>query len=364
MKLLFVITGLGMGGAENVVVTLADGMAAKGHEILIVYLTGDAIVTPKNPQIKIVGLGMASAKEFLNAFLKLRKIISEFQPDVIHSHMVHANLLARLVRLTIKIPKLVCTAHSTYEGGRLRMMAYRLTDALADISTNVSKMAVVEFEKLGAVPLGRMIPVLNGIDHRKFSPNDSAREASRKKYCQENEKVFIAIGRLFEAKDYPNLLQAFTQVAQQHKDVKLWIVGDGPLRSNLENLASELGIAKNVLFLGMRHDIAELLNGADVFVLSSAWEGFGLVVAEAMAAEKIVVATDSGGVKEVVGECGFLVPVGNPPALAQAMSDALALPDEKRQSLVRQGSGRVADNYSLDKIIDTWLEIYYSTYDD
>ena len=358
MKLLLVITGLGMGGAENVVATLADGMAAKGHEVLIVYLTGEAIVIPKNPYVKILGLDMKSGRELLKAYLKLRKIISEFKPDVVHSHMVHANLISRLVRLTIKMPRLVCTAHSTYEGGRLRMLAYRLTDSLADISTNVSKMAVTAFEKQGAVPPGRMVPVLNGVDHKKFSPNEITRKSSRQQYCTKNENVFIAVGRLFDAKDYPTLLQAFALLTKHNEDVKLWIVGDGPLRSDLESLANELGIYKDVLFLGMRHDIPELLNGADFFVLSSAWEGFGLVVAEAMAAEKIVVATDSGGVKEVVGDCGFLVPVGNPIALAEAMQNALILPSEKRASLVKKGSARVVDNYSLDRTIDKWLEIY------
>lgn len=360
MKLLFVITGLGMGGAENLVTTLADGMSAKGHEVLIVYLTGSAIVIPKNPQIELIGLNMKSGRGFLNAYLKLREVISKFKPDVVHSHMVHANLLSRLVRLTIKIPKLVCTAHSTYEGGRFRMLAYRVTDSLADISTNVSKMAVTEFERKGAVPLGRMVPVLNGIDYEKFSPNELARASSRQKYCRDNKKVFIAVGRLFDAKDYPSLLRAFALVVEKDKNVTLWIVGDGPLRSDLEHLANELGISNHTLFLGVRHDIPELLNGADFFVLSSAWEGFGLVVAEAMAAEKIVIATDSGGVKEVLGDCGFLVPVRNPVELAEAMKNALALPREKCEVLVRRGRTRIVDNYSLDKTMNTWLEIYQS----
>ncbi len=90
--------------------------------------------------------------------LKLKALVTKFQPDVIHSHMIHTNLLAAaLVRLTIKIPRLVCTAHNTNEGGRLRMLAYRITDGLADISTNVSQAATDKFLELGAVATGRMI---------------------------------------------------------------------------------------------------------------------------------------------------------------------------------------------------------------
>jgi glycosyltransferase involved in cell wall biosynthesis len=358
MKIMLVITGLGMGGAEKMVTSLADAFAEKSHEVLLVYLTGQAVLRPKNQDIQIVGFNMTSAMGFFGAYFKLRALISKFKPDVVHSHMVHANLLARLVRLSVYIPKLISTAHNTYEGGKLRMLGYRLTDRLATFSTNVTSEAVEAFEKQGAVSKGRMLIVYNGIDHQKFLPNIIIREKIRDRFQVNSKVVFISVGRLHEAKDYPNLLYAFAKILGRHSNVVLWVIGDGPLRSSLENLVFQLGIKENVIFLGVRDDVANFMNAADVFVLSSAWEGFGLVVAEALATEKVVIATDSGGVKEVLGDCGFLVPVRNSDALASAMQQVLALSKEKQETLGKQGRIRVTDNYCLDSVVEKWLQLY------
>lgn len=361
MKVLFVITGLGIGGAESQVLDLADRMSTRGHQIMIAYLTGPARLLPNNPYIEVVPVGiLKSPFGFACGYLRLRQLICDFKPDVVHSHMVHANLLARLVRLTTKIPRLVCTAHNTNEGGRLRMFAYRLTDFLADFFTNVSKEAVEAFEAKGAAPLGRMFVVYNGIDAQKFSPDCLTRESVRDRFEVGSDKIVLAVGRLVEAKDYPNLLSAFAKIASRIENVKLWIIGDGPLREFLESQAAELGLGERVMFLGIRpdHDIPDLMRASDVFVLSSAWEGFGLVVAEAMATEKVVVSTNSGGVNEVVADCGLLVSPQNSVALAHALEKALNMPTEQAKLLGEKARQRIVENFSLDSVVDRWLEIY------
>lgn len=358
MKILFIITGLGMGGAENVVTSLADALARKNHDVSLIYLTGEAIVLPKNPAVKIIPIDMRSATGFLSAYVKVRNIITEFKPDVVHSHMVHANLLARLIRLTTKIPKLICTAHNTYEGGILRMIAYRLTDQLADLSTNVSQEAVEAFEKKRAVPKNKMVAVTNGIDVNKFTPDINVRARIRQELNVGEKTVFISVGRLFDAKDYPNLLHAFVEVKNKHQNTELWIIGDGPLRPEMDSLVLKLDLSSSVIFFGIRHDVPDLMNAADIFVLSSAWEGFGLVVAEALATGKIVVATDCGGPKEIIGDCGFLAPVKNSEALAKVMSQSLSLTQDEVDVLRIKGRSRVIDHYSFERAVDRWLEIY------
>ncbi len=358
MKILLVITGLAMGGAEQVVVGLADKLALKGHDVRIAYLTGPAIVLPSHPAVQVVWLGMKRKADIISAFLCLRKLILNFKPDVVHSHMVHANLLARVVKIFVAIPRLICTAHSTNEGGRLRMLAYRLTDSLADISTNVSQAAVTEFEKKGAVPLGRMISVLNGIDTEKFSLNIDARQRLRKAMGIEGEKVMLAVGRLFDAKDYPNLLRAFRDVLKNDPSVSLWIVGDGPLRANLEALVESLGCKNQVNFLGIRRDISDIMSAADVFVLSSAWEGFGLVVGEAMATRRVVVATDCGGVRELLADTGYLVRPSDPVELSRALRKALSMPMDEADTLGLHARQRIVDGFSLKAAVERWLKIY------
>lgn len=360
MKILFIITSLGVGGAERQVIDLADQFTRQGANVTIAYLTGEASVLPTCPGIRLTGFGISkSIMGFVHGYFALSHLIKEFQPDVVHSHMVHANLLARLVRLTTKISRLICTAHSTNEGGQLRMWAYRLTDSLADVTTNVSTKAVDAFEAKGAVPQGRMLAVANGIDTNRFHRDQETRLAKRKtEGVGAADQVILAVGRFSEAKDYPNLLYAFSKIMIDPGNIHLWIAGGGGLLPDLKKLAADLGVLEYVKFLGIRSDIPALYNAADVFVLSSAWEGFGLVIAEAMASEKVVVATDCGGVKEVLGDCGFLVPPRNSKALAEALKQALMIVCEDARLLGERARQRVINDYSLPKAVETWNAIY------
>lgn len=359
MNILLIITGLGMGGAEHVVVNLADELVKRGHQVKIAYLTGQALVLPESPSIEVISIGMAGAKSFFSAYFKLRSLIKSFKPDVVHSHMVHANILSRLVRLTVNIPKLICTAHNTSEGGKLRMLAYRLTDKLADISTNVSEEAVAAFVSKGAVKPGRMLAVANGIDTAKFSFNKSDRERLRKELKITDQKMLLAVGRLDTQKDYPNLLNSIYLLKQKRQDFKVFIVGDGPLRAELRQRVKELELTEYVEFLGLRRDVAQLMSAADVFVLSSAWEGFGLVVAEAMACERQVVATDCGGVKEVVGDAGFIVSARDSSALVNSINTVLDMNPLGRSQLGANARVRIVQEYSLSKSTGSYLDIYY-----
>ncbi|MDM0053468.1 glycosyltransferase [Variovorax sp. J22R115] len=364
MKILLLITGLGIGGAEKVVCALADALIMKGYEVMLVYITGPALTLPSNPAVKVENLGMVSKFGVIAAFAKLRRLIRIFRPDVVHSHMIHANVLARLVRLITSIPLLVSTAHNSYEGGRLRTLAYRWTDSLPDISTNVSVEAVNSFLKIRATAPGRMIPIHNGISTSDFSYCDIGRRRVRESLgVKDNCELILAVGRLHEAKDYPNLFQALSRLRSKGLSFVLCIAGDGPLRGAFQMLISDLNLSEHIRFLGIRYDVADLMSAADVFVLSSAWEGFGLVVAEAMACERVVVATDCGGVREVLGEAGFLVPPRNPVALADALATALQLPFEERTAVGVAARKRVMERYSLNISAQNWTRIYGGVFD-
>ncbi|WP_148863379.1 glycosyltransferase [Marinobacter fonticola] len=358
MKILQVITGLGMGGAENVVVNLSDSLAQDGHQVKIAYLTGNAVVLPKNADVEVVFIGLMSGRDFLRCYFKLRRLIVDFRPDVVHSHMVHANIISRLLRLTIKIPRLITTAHSSYEGGRMRMIAYRVTDFLTDVSTNVSASAVKSFVDKKAVPESRMVLVSNGIDVDKFKFSYKSRAKIRSEEKVDGCKVLLAVGRLDRPKDYPTLLRAIARLKRKLENFKLLIVGDGPLLEDLEKLADTLNVKDKIKFLGLRSDVNEVMAATDVFVLSSAWEGFGLVVAEAMACGRYVVATDCGGVSEIVDEYGALVKPGDDVALSNAIEKACKVDEQdyaKNSCLAR---AHIVNRFSLHSNVEKYYEIY------
>ncbi|HBI2329186.1 glycosyltransferase [Acinetobacter baumannii] len=360
MKILYVITGLGGGGAEKVVADLADQMIYKGHQVKIAYLKGNIVVRPKNDSVELIYIGLESLKNYKIAYKKYNEIIKEYQPDVVHSHMVHANIFSRIMRNFCKIRKLVCTAHNSNEGGLLRMLAYRYTNNLSDINTNVSKEATEAFQKKKAFDASA-ITIYNGIDLTKFRKKVVDRSTILLNHIHLNQKIILAVGRLNQQKDYPNLIKAISLLKENSSQAfKLLIVGDGEEKYAIEELIRKLNLDKDVTLLGRRNDIAELMSIADCFVLSSAFEGFGLVVAEAMACETFVVATDCGGVKEVMGGYGLMVPPQDSKALADQLLRAINMPLDIRLENNRKALNYIHENFDLEKTTLQWLKIYES----
>lgn len=359
MKILYVITGLSGGGAEKVVAALADQMHLRGHQVKIAYLKGrDVVVKPECNYIQLIYLGFEKINDFVFASKKYRALILSFKPDIVHAHMVHANIFVRLNRIVCNVPKIICTAHNANEGGKLRMAAYRITDSLSDINTNVSVEAVEAFIQKKAFK-DTAIAVYNGIDLNKFKNIELSQPKLNHDDTRNHIKKILAVGRLNIQKDYPNLLNALLIIKKEKKsDFKLFIVGDGEERKNILSLIQKLSLEDNVELLGRRNDIPELMSEADVFVLSSAFEGFGLVVAEAMACETFVVATDCGGVKEVMGNTGLLVPPKDSTALAQALTTAMEMSNADIKINNQQGLEYVKHNFDLQLIIKKWLNLY------
>lgn len=356
---MFVISGLGIGGAEKVVTSLADEMADLGNKVLLVYMAGDAVVRPSNPAVELIKLKVSSISDLPAFFAGFRRLHSQFEPDVVHTHMVHANILVRIGKLITPIRRLVTTAHNRNEGGQVRIIAYRLTNWLADVFTNVSWEAVRAFEAQKAVPVGKMIAVHNGISLDQYFKSTSDLSHIRAELrLSRDTKLLVAVGRLYEQKDFPNLLKALARIVDESRDWHLVVAGEGPLRKELVALSQDLGLEQRISFLGVRNDIPDLLSAADLFVLSSAWEGFPMVVGEAMACECLVVATDCGGVREFLGDSEFLVEPNNSEALAAAISDALQLSGAQRAALGRSARERIQELYSLDATVDKWLAIY------
>lgn len=360
MKILYVITGLSQGGAERVVCDLADNMSNKGYEVKIAYFTGEVLTRPTNNRIELIYIGLNSFLTLPKAYFKLVYIIKTYNPDIVHAHMVHANILARLTRVLAPTKKLISTAHNSNEGGKLRMLAYRATHNLSDVTTNVSNEAVEAFESMRAVPYNGMKAIYNGIDLDRFSYDSNARgEIEKELNIDPNSKIILAVGRFNDQKDYPNLLNAIHLFKKECSFAfKLIIVGDGELRALVENTIDKLNVEDNVVLLGRRDDIPKIMSAADLFVLPSKFEGFGLVVAEAMACECLVVATDCGGVAEVLNDPNFLVIPEDSVALKDKIKYALNLSTNIKESVIQKNLERVHENFSLNNIVEEWNELY------
>ena len=176
----------------------------------------------------------------------------------------------------------------------------------------------------------------------------------------ESCKLILAVGRFNEAKDYPNLLKAISLLKEETVyPFKVIIAGDGELRGLIKEMIESLGLKREVILLGRRTDVSELMSAADLFVLPSKYEGFGLVVAEAMACECLVVATDCGGVAEVLNNSDFLVPPSNAVALKNKMKYALELQGKDKSTVINKNLKHVRENFSLEDIVEQWTILYH-----
>ncbi|WP_423192320.1 glycosyltransferase [Cupriavidus sp. H18C2] len=358
MRIMLVTTGLKVGGAEHQVVALAHAFLAMGHAVAIVSLSpGREIEVPAGAYV--VELDMRkSVAGMARALWQARRLVKSWRPDVLHAHMIHANIFARLLTRVASCPPLVCTAHSFREGGRLRMAAYRLTDRWHALTTHVSEDGRAGMVAARAVRADRIVVVPNGIDVDRFRPAPALRGAMRARLgISAGTRLALNVGRLVPEKAQALLLQAFARIDPVTLPVHLLIAGGGPLQQALADQIASLGLASRVTLLGPRHDVPALLNAADTFVLSSDIEGLPMVLVEALASGCPVVATDAPGVREVLADQGTLVPRGDAGALSAAMDAALR---QGRGSPSDEASRRahVMGRFSIDAVARRWLAIY------
>jgi glycosyltransferase involved in cell wall biosynthesis len=365
MRIVYVLTSLGMGGAERQALAVAERMARRGHRVgLMVLRPRLAEEWPTRLEVVHLGMRRTPASVFIS-LVRARRFLLDFRPDLVHSHSFHANIVARLLKLLVPTPVVLSTVHNVYEGGWPRMLAYRLTDRLSRCTTAVSQGAMRRFVRLKAVPQHKCIAVLNGIDTEEFAPSPERRKLARARMLagkagEESAFVWLAIGRIQPAKDYPNLLRAFAAVRAERLDARLWIAGEATAgtAAEFESQIANSGYADSIRWLGLRRDLPFLLDGADAFVLSSAWEGMPLAVGEAMAMEKPLVSTDAGGVRELVGDVGLMVPTRNAEALAQAMLHLMRLSAVARQQMSHEARERMVRQFNVDVRAGEWEELY------
>jgi glycosyltransferase involved in cell wall biosynthesis len=358
MRVAYLMTEMGCGGAEMQVLALAREMRHRGHEVVVLALRDEpTALAPKFAQAGIPchSFGLNSPLNLVSALVRARRWAGDWRPDILHSHMVHANIFARLLRLlAARVPVVVGTAHSINEGGFVRTLAYRLTDPLTDITTNVSPDAVAAFIRKGACPASRIIYVANGLDLQHFRPDPQARARLRSELDLNGSYVFLAVGRLSPVKDYPTLIEGFCELRKTRQNACLLIAGDGPCRANIETLTVARSLEASVRLLGFRSDIPDLMNAADCFVMSSIFEGAPMALIEAMSCGKEIVTTEFGSASSLLGNAGLVVPIGKPDRLAAAM---LKVANCRRDVNV-EARDRAQALFSISTIVSKWESIY------
>jgi glycosyltransferase involved in cell wall biosynthesis len=301
------------------------------------------------------------------ALSRLTAQISRFKPDIVHTHTAKAGALGRTAGFVCRVPRLVHTFHGhTFEGYFTPTVAQcfqaierglgRITDAVVTISPRqhadiTQKFRIVPPAKARIVPLGFDLSMYEDVARHRGRLRSSLSLSAE-------VPIIATVGRLVPIKDHPLLLRAFSRLRQA---AALVVVGDGPERSSLERLASELGISRRTHFLGSRSDVPRLLADVDVVALTSKNEGTPVALIEALAAGCIPISTSVGGVPDVLenGTYGRLVTSRDPADFAQALEAVLHAVQTRDLGAQREaGKRHVQIRYSFDRLVTDHVALY------
>ena len=296
------------------------------------------------------------------AFRAVRRAVAAGHYDIVHTHLIHGDLYGIPAARSAGVRRIISTKHG-YDNYEKPSKLYRL-DGL--VCRNANRVITISdalqdyVHKVEGIPMGRMATVYYGIETERMLAEADAAPFDRAAHGLAPEDFLIAtVGRLVPVKGHPVLLEAMQGVAHQHPGARLLVIGDGPLRTELEARVRELDIADNVRFLGFRTDVPGILRACGLACYATHGEGFGLGVVEALLQQTPVIASRVMAIPELVyhEQTGLLVPPRDPAALRDAILHLIENPD-KRQDMATRGRQMVLENFTVDVMADRTERIY------
>lgn len=363
-----VITSLAPAGAERVVLNLLRYHNRERYMPVCICLSHpsgshyEEAVRAMNIPLYFLGKG---ERADWNAYKRLGALFRHYRPTIVHTHL-RGLTYAYPAMIRYRTPVRIYTVHNLAQydiatgfNKLIRMLAFRYR-----LGGVIPVAIAVEVQQSIAQVYGyRNAPLIpNGIALEEYALSREERLLFRQENHIEPQAVVIThIGRFAPQKNHELLIQAFARVYSNYP-IYLFLVGDGPLKSQIEHQVRQLGIQQRVRFLGIRTDVPAILNASDIFVLSSRWEGNPMSVMEAMAAGLPVVATAVGGVPELVehGVSGFLVPSENASLLAEAIQRLVDNP-LLRQQMGKAALQRAHEQFDARRMVQAYEALYEAT---
>jgi glycosyltransferase involved in cell wall biosynthesis len=331
INIAYIIDGLGMGGAERLMVPILKHLDRKRFtpRVCALQSKGD---NPLAEEIRALGvpvddLTIARLRD-LDAIPRLRKYLRDHHVALVHTQLEFSNILGNIAAKTLRLPS-VCTVHVLpSDDARAKSKIHQQAEWLAlrlfcDRVLTVSEETRQSYIARSGIPSRKLTALYNGIDLSPYLRLDSdlARDSVREEFrVPRDALLLVTVAVLRPPKGIDRMLQALPAILDALPNAYYLIVGDGTHRQELETETKRLNLSERVIFAGMRKDIPTLLAASDLFVLPTLTEALPTVLAEAMAARLPIVASAVGGIPEMVadGENGFLVPPSQPSELSRA----------------------------------------------
>ena len=362
-KILVIDSWSGFGGGQRVAHDLLFGLKSR-QEFVYMAPAGPYVDACRSEGIET---NTMHAKSFLAHVFEIRNVIQETSPDIIHAHGTRAAVWTRIALMTLmRKPKLIYTLHGFHLihkngiGRWILLRGEKFLNRSTDVLVCVSKHDRETLKRYSLIDPKKIQVIYNGIDLSYWQTSLSRHENSFAR--QDTDFVIAVIGRLHEPKDIATVLRAFAMLkSSTDKSCSLVIVGDGPQRFELEQLAKELCIDKQTCFVGNQKEVRPFLKRCDVAVVSSKWEGLCMAVLEASAMKKPVIVSEFYGVEEVMQseKTGLLFPVGSDERLKEQLKRLMDSPELGKQ-LGASAFSFVQERFSFDRMLTSYQQLYES----
>jgi len=366
IKILYLQPSLGIGGAQELRLTVLKYINKEKYDIRLCCLVEKGEIGKEIEKLgfRVDVIGTSERLFNILSFFPIFAYLKQNKFDIVQTALPVPNLYGRLAALFTRVPCIISEEHSycerynprfSYVFKTINFLLSKHTDRIIACSNAVAQRLSKE-EKISK---NKFLVLHNIIKPQKFIVNYTKDETKIKLGLSPDDTVIGYVGSLTKVKGPAYLLEAFKKILHFYPTAKLLFVGDGPLKKMLKTVSAEKGIGNSVLFMGYRRDVPQILKAIDVFALPSVGEGFGISLIEAMYMGLPCVATDVGGIPEVVknGGTGILVPPANSEALAKAIKELLDKPElAKRYGAA--GKKRVLENFTADRYIEKLENLY------
>ncbi len=360
IKIVHLVTSLEVGGAQHNMLLGLPRLDPKRYEHILVSIMDRMQMEGQFRElgIKVHSLGL-SRKTDLAVTLRLRNLLKQIRPDILHTYLLHGNILGRLVGRLVGVPTIIGSELTIGQAKFFGRLATKLTNPLTDaVEVNSETGGIAIAADLG-VPSEKIEVVLPGLDLEAFSDVENRFEIRTELGIESNNHLVLYVGRLRPVKGGEYGIKSFAKAVGAQPELRMALVGEGEQRNYLEKLVSDLGMNEKITFLGARNDLPDVLSAADSVLMPSLTEGFPRVAIEAMAASKPVIATRVGGTPEAIidGETGILVESKDVAGMAAAII-RIASDPELQFRLGAAARVRTENHYSAPSYVTRLDEMY------
>ena len=357
MKVIQVVPVLNFGGIETHRFLMAKYHNPENYDLSFCCLNESGVTAEK---IEALGYEVKYLYEDVKIpnvrlIFKLYRFFKEEKPDVVHSCAAEANfhaiIAAYLAGVPVRITEEIGLPSQSPKAKIIFRVVYSLSSKVIGVSQKVSDYLLTE----NKVPGSKVKTIYNPYDLELYKNKELPSSKKNSKFS------IISVGRLVKEKNHLFLIKSVEQIVKQYPNIRLNIVGDGPLRSELETYINKNGLQDNIELLGFREDIPILLENSDLFILPSISEGLPLALTEAIASRTLVLGTNVGGVTEVIKEkqsMGWIVPSNDITSMVQTIENIIRLPEDEKNTIINNAQKYVEEKFSPYSYMDNLDNLY------